>query len=262
MEISDYIHALNDQGAMLASGADFGGLDAAVPTCPPWRTRDLLRHVGYVHRWAARYVADQVTDMMPELTEAEQLAAGPPDDQLIGWFLDGLSSLTNTLASADPATRVWTFFPAASPLTFWARRQAHETAIHCADSQHAAGLRHSYPAGFAADGIDELLMGFFGRDPVDPLAVANVGGTRILLVQAADTGDEWRVLLAEGGDKIMMTARGSSAPEAAACTLTGPASGLYLLLWNRAEPGDAGVTVSGDEQLLRAWRSGMCVTWA
>lgn len=32
----------------------------------------------------------------------------------------------------------WTFLDAPSPLAFWARRQAHETAIHRADAQLAA----------------------------------------------------------------------------------------------------------------------------
>jgi uncharacterized protein (TIGR03083 family) len=262
MEISQHIHALHGHGVMLASAADFGGLDAAVLTCPPWRARDLLRHMGYVHSWARRYVADQVTDVMPELTEAEQLAGGPPDDRLNDWFLDGLDALIEALASADPAMRAWTFLPAVSPLAFWARRQAHETAIHCADAQLAAGLRHAYQAEFAADGIDELLMAIFGRESASPATDAATGGTRALLVRAADTGQEWHVRLSEDACKIITTARGPCPSDSAACALTGPASGLYLLLWNRADPDAAGITVSGDERVLRAWRDGMRVTWA
>lgn len=261
MEISDYIHVLNGQGVMLANAAHLGGLDAAVPTCPPWRARDLLCHVGYVHRWATKYVLEQVTEMVPELTEAEQFAGGPPDDQVIGWFLDGLTSLTDAFSSADPATRAWTFFPAASPLAFWARRQAHETAIHCADAKYAAGLRHSYPAEFAADGIDELLMGFLRRDSVDPATVATTGGLLALSVRAADTDQDWHVVLTQDGSKIVTTGRGQCSSDLIACTLTGPASGIYLLLWNRADPVSAGVSVSGDEQVLHAWRNGVRVSW-
>ena len=134
MEISDYIGALSDQGMMLVNAAYSGGLDAVVPTCPGWRARDLLHHVGYVHRWATlQYVAGQVTDVLPELTEAEQLAAGPADGQLHDWYIEGLQALLDTLAGADLGMRAWTFLPAPSPLAHWARRQAHETAIHCAD---------------------------------------------------------------------------------------------------------------------------------
>ena len=47
----------------------------------------------------------------------------------------------------------------------------------------------------------------------------------------------------------------------AAWRLTGPASGLYQLLWNRCDPAAAGVTVSGDARLAQSWRDGMHVRW-
>jgi uncharacterized protein (TIGR03083 family) len=260
MEISDYITALNGQGAMLVSAAYSGGLDAVVPTCLPWRARDLVHHVGYVHRWATRYVIGEVTDVMPELTEAEQFAAGPPDDKLQGWFTDGLDALTAALQGADPAMQAWTFLPAPSPLAFWARRQAHETAIHCADAELAAGCQYGYPAAFAADGIDELLIGFFGRGEQAPADMAPAAG-RGLLVQAADTGQDWHVRLSADARTVLSTGPGPDPADSATCTVTGPASGLYLLLWNRAEPPAVEVKVSGDEQVLHAWRDGMQITW-
>jgi uncharacterized protein (TIGR03083 family) len=261
MEISDYTATLSDEGALLINAVYVAGLDAAVPTCPLWRARDLVYHMGYVHRWATRYVTEQVTDPMPELTEAEQLASGPPDHELHDWYLDGLQALVNALAGADPDMRAWTFLPAPSPLAFWARRQAHESAIHCADAETAAGFGHAYPAEFAADGIDELLVAFFGAKSADPLAVGGAQGTQALLVRAADTGQDWHVQLSEDGSKVVTTARGSIPAESAACTLTGPASGLYLLLWNRVDPAAAQVTVGGDEHVLQAWRGGMRLTW-
>jgi hypothetical protein len=47
----------------------------------------------------------------------------------------------------------------------WARRQAHEAAVHRVDAQRAAGAARpgGVDAGFAADGLDELLLGLFGR---------------------------------------------------------------------------------------------------
>ncbi len=58
---------------------------------------------------------------------------------------------------------------APAPREFWARRQAHETTIHMVDAQSAllgrvpstdeAGIS----SAFAADGLDELLRGFFTR---------------------------------------------------------------------------------------------------
>ncbi len=56
-------------------------------------------------------------------------------------------------------------------------------------------------------------------------------------------------------------ARVSRGAGPAACVLEGPASGLYLLLWNRSEAAAAGVSVSGDEDLAAAWRTGIHVRW-
>ena len=43
--------------------------------------------------------------------------------------------------------------------------------------------------------------------------------------------------------------------------MSGPASGLYLYLWNRADAARAGVTVTGDPGLLSAWQSSVRVRW-
>ena len=48
MEITEHIDALRHQGNLLADGAERVGLDAAVPPCPSWQVKDLLRHTGYI----------------------------------------------------------------------------------------------------------------------------------------------------------------------------------------------------------------------
>jgi uncharacterized protein (TIGR03083 family) len=273
MKIADHIDALEQQGELLAAAAEEAGLGAVVPTCPGWRVRDLLRHIGYVHRWATGYVAGQLTDMVPELSEAEQLTAGPADDSLINWFTAGLTALRAALDQADPAMAAWTFLPARSPLAFWARRQAHETAIHSADAQLAAGGRPGFPAGLAADGVDELLIGFFGRETVQAGTgragaetadrAAATDHARVLVVRAVDAGQGWHVRLSPDASRILGTGRGDCPDSLVAdCTVSGPASGLYLLLWNRADPVAADVHVSGEASVLADWVSNMRVTWA
>lgn len=264
MEIGDHIDSLQRQGKLLATTAGQAGLDAVVPTCPGWRVRDLLRHIGYVHRWATGYVAGQLTEMVPELPEAGQLAAGPADDKLIDWYISGLTALKDALDRANPAVAAWTFLPAPSPLAFWARRQAHETAIHRADTELAAGGRPGYPADLAADGVDELLIGFFGRDGTKAGAgTAPAGDSRVLEARAIDTGQAWHVRLSRDASRILATGSGSRQDGPPAdCTVSGPASGLYLLLWNRADPVRADVVVSGEANLLNGWTSNMHVTWA
>ncbi len=200
-----------------------------------------------------------LTQPVPRSTEPEILAGSPAEADLLSWFRDGHAGLVTALAGADPGLVCWAFLPAPSAREFWARRQAHETAIHRVDAEQAAG---GAPTGvgteFAADGVDELIMGFFGRDGGELSDDQRVGARRRLLVRATDTSAEWLLELTEDGKLAATVRRGGGSAE---CTLAGPAAGLYLVLWNRAEPTEVGITVSGDETVLTGWRGGMRVTW-
>jgi len=263
MEIAEHIDALRREGDLLADAAVRAGLAAAVPPCPSWLVKDLLRHTGYVHRWAARHIAECPDQVIAGSSEAEILGGGVADADLLAWFRDGHAALAQTLATADPAVECATFMPAPSPLAFWARRQAHETAIHRADADSAAGATAEYPPEFAADGIDELITGFGRRRKYQPGA----DGGGLLRVVAADTGDAWSVEPREGrlhprrDTADVADAAPPAAAPATACTVTGPASGLYLYLWNRADASRAGVTVTGDPALLAAWQASVRVRW-
>jgi uncharacterized protein (TIGR03083 family) len=274
METAEHIGALAREGELLAAAAERADLVAEVPSCPGWQVRDLLRHISYVHRWAAGYVRDAVRERVPRLSEPELLRAGPADDELIDWFRAGHAALVETLFAAPPGLECWSFLAAPSAVAFWARRQAHETAIHRADAELVAGDPTEYDPEFAADGIDELLTGFLGRGEQDRSAASAV-----LRVRPADAGQEWHVWLAEGGRRIVGTARGSSPASVsepgtrepgtggpaecvlAECVLAGPASALYLLLWNRCPPSAAGLRIDGDADLIQAWQAAMHVAW-
>ena len=255
MEIAEHVNALRREGEWLADAAERAGLDATVPPCAPWQVKDLLRHTGYVHRWAARHITECPDQIIDGPSEEEILSGGADDAGLLAWFRDGHAALAQTLATADPAVACATFMPAPSPLAFWARRQAHETAIHRADADSAAGATPEYEADFAADGIDELIMGFGRRRKYQPGSTAD--GTR-LRVLATDTGDAWLVEAHEGR---LQPRRDADGLQEAGCTVSGPASGLYLYLWNRADAARAGVTVAGDPGLLSAWQSSVRVRW-
>ncbi|MBV9208073.1 MAG: maleylpyruvate isomerase family mycothiol-dependent enzyme [Actinobacteria bacterium] len=258
MEIAEHIDALRCQGQLMAEAAGRAGLGAAVPPCAPWLVRDLLRHTGYVHRWAARHIAERPGTVIDGPPEAEILNGGPPDPELLAWFRAGHAALIETLGRADPGVECATFMAAPSPLAFWARRQAHETAIHRADAESAAGATPRYPAEFAADGIDELIMGFGRRRRYAPAVGEDAGR---LFVVAADTGDAWSVEAHEGRLQPRRDTGGDAAG-GAGCTVSGPAAGVYLFLWNRADAGQAGVTVTGDTGLLASWKSGVRVRWS
>ncbi len=251
MEISEHIAALRDQGTWLADAASRAGLDAAVLPCPPWRVKDLLRHTGYIHRWATRHVTECPDHVLDGPPEEEILRGGASDPELLDWFRAGHTALVKTLATADPALECATFMAAPSALAFWARRQAHETAIHRADAESASGVVPDYAPDFAADGIDELIMGFGQRRKYRPETSAD-GGMQVL---ATDTGDAWHL------DVYQSRIQAHRGPGPGGCTVSGPASGVYLFLWNRSGDAQANVTVTGDRGFLTAWQSSVRVRW-
>jgi uncharacterized protein (TIGR03083 family) len=253
MEIAEHVEAVRREGELLADAAEQAGLDAAVPPCAPWQVKDLLRHTGYIHRWAARHLIEGPERVLGGPEEAEILAGGAPDPELIDWFRTGHDALVRTLSSADPELVCATFMDAPSALAFWARRQAHETAIHRADAYSASGTLPEFAPEFAADGIDELIMGFGHRRKYQ----AASDGDGVLHVRTADTGDNWTI---EPCDNRLVPHRGAPRQETA-CTVTGPASDLYRFLWNRCDTASTGVTVTGDQDALICWKAAVQVRW-
>lgn len=300
MEIADHIACLRSEGELLAEAAERSSLSAPVPACPGWRVRDLLAHLGFVHRWAADYVAEERTEMTREPGEEEIIRLAPADDSLVAWFRDGHARLVSVLAAADPAVGCWTFLAAPSPLAFWARRQAHETAIHRADAQLAAAAAVSgadldpflpglggdgvdrldpfpprlaadavdqldpFPPGLAADGVDELLTGFGARNPG---SLSDAPATLVIRAEDGACRANWTVLMGQpraGVSRGLDPGRrapeaGATGPAPAYCEVAGPASALYLMLWNRGTA--AGLDVRGDAGVLATWRENMRVRW-
>jgi uncharacterized protein (TIGR03083 family) len=259
METAEHIDALRRQGELLADAAGRAGLDAPAPPCLPWQVKDVLRHTGFVHRWAARHITERPDAVLDGPSEEEILRGGATDAELLAWFRAGHAALVETLAQADPDLVCPIFMAAPSPLAFWARRQAHETAIHRADTESASGIRPDYPADFAADGIDELTTGFGLRRKYQPRAGTAADG-QLLRVVATDTGGAWSIGTCQGRLQPHRETSPDTA-DSAACTVSGPASGLYLYLWNRADAAGAGVTITGDPALLASWQGAVKVRW-
>src|SRR2546430_11806167 len=79
MEIAEHVNALRREGEWLADAAERAGLDAPVPPCAPWQVKDLLRHTGYVHRWAARHITECPDQIIDGPSEEEILSGGADD---------------------------------------------------------------------------------------------------------------------------------------------------------------------------------------
>jgi uncharacterized protein (TIGR03083 family) len=251
MEIADLVSQLRADGARLAGVVADTDLDARVPTCPDWELRDLVRHVGGVHRWATGFVRN--VDPHPQDGDLEEIVGGwPDDDELVAWFRAGHGDLVAALDAAPSDLETWTFLEAPSPLAFWARRQAHETAIHRVDAESASERVSGFPAAFAADGIDELVLRFASR----PGRELPVDRPRAMVVQAPDADRRWRIGFAPEGFDNETVPTSSDAD----LTVTGSASDLYLWLWNRRDA--LGLQAIGDRELLDLWRDAVRIRWS
>jgi uncharacterized protein (TIGR03083 family) len=171
-----------------------------------------------------------------------------PDDPAArpAWLRDGAARLAETVrAGGGP---VWTHL-GPGPATYWARRMAHETAVHRADGQIAVGTRPVIDAVIAADGIAEWL-GFLPAARADPPERPSpLPEGKLLHLHATDEGvnGEWLIRGVPGG--VTVTAGHGKGDTA----LRGPASALLLVLLRRLPPDDPGVAVIGDRALLDGW---------
>ncbi len=190
---------------------------------------------------------------MDDAGAAAAVGPMPSDAGLLDWFREGHAALVDTLTGAPADLECWSFLPSPSPLAFWARRQAHETAIHRHDADAAAGAPGpAVDPALALDGIDELVRGFMTRSR----ATLRSDRPRTLQVRTTDSADgadgagSWRLTITQEPPTVTTDER----PEPADLTLTGPAHELYLLLWNRLPAEQAReVEATGDRDLLALW---------
>ena len=215
------------QVSVLLAAAD---LAAPVRSCPGWQVRDLVEHLGGVHRWTTEILRTGERAHFPD---------SPAGDELVRWFDDGAETLARTLADADPASPCWTMAPP-NEVGFWSRRQAHEAMIHRWDLAVAVGAPADLNPALATDGIDEAVFTFFPRQiklsrqaPLtDAVAIVEVG-----------TGRRW-VLEGDGTTTNHDTTDVD-------VTVTGDVVQLLLLLWHRVDLADSAVYVDGDAGAAR-----------
>jgi len=220
-----------------------------IPACPEWTLRQLVTHVGRAHRWAAEIVGTRATDFIEFRAVPDGKAPGDATGRA-QWLTDGAARLADVVRAAGQDL-AWSF-DGMRPAHFWARRMAHETLVHCADVQEAAGEAFDPRPEFAADAIDEWLrfMSRLNAGGNDLASVLPAG--RSLHVHATDPGlgglGEWLVTHpAEDGVRVL----GEHAKSDVA--LTGPAADVLLVLMRRRPPGSGAVQVSGDAALLDRW---------
>lgn len=130
-------------------------LDLLVPACGPWRVRDLVRHLGSVHRMFRRVADEGLMTRPPVLVDDDRPEAG--DAAVADWAGRETGALLVALERLDPASPRWNFTDGPQLGSFIFRRMLHETAVHRHDVQDAHGHAESIDAEIAADGVREFL---------------------------------------------------------------------------------------------------------
>jgi uncharacterized protein (TIGR03083 family) len=238
VDASEYLRHLEADGPRLADAASAAGLDATVPGCPDWQVRDLVAHVGEVHRWATAIVDGALAE--PKVAPP----AVPDDTELLDWYVVGHAALIEALRAAPSDLTCFAFLPAPSPLAFWARRQALELVIHRSDAEAAATSRTLIDDALALDGMDELLNGFGARKKEFAPAVIRL---------APGEAAPWFVTLGSAGLAASREDPGTPAD----VTVTGSPGEVYRWTWNR--PAD--VRVDGDPAVAEEWQK-IRVRWS
>jgi uncharacterized protein (TIGR03083 family) len=221
-----------------------------IPTCPEWTLRQLVTHVGRAHRWAAEITRTRSDAFIPFRDVPDGKL---PDDRAeqCTWLLTGATRIVDAVREAGNDL-VWSF-TGPTPAGFWIRRMAHETLVHRADAQLAAGAEPEpvIEAEIAADAIDEWLMLLTGRLGNTDERTKALPAAAGLHVHATDDGlggrGEWMIRHGAGG---LTVEPGHGKGDAA---LTGPAASLLLVLMRRRPVSDRAVTVHGNSAIVAGW---------
>ncbi len=209
-------------------------LSTQVPWLGRWKVRDVVAHLGGVHRWAARIVRTKSMDG-PGFRKSKL-----DGSELCNWFDEGADELVEVLAS-NPLDDACPNFNPGSDATvhFWARRQLHETTVHRWDVEAAVDDVTPISPHVAADGVDEYLDVFVrtrGKQTlVAPLTLTSKRPARSwALTPSTRPG---RVDVAAG--KLTDT------PD----EIVGPPQDLLLLLWGRRALSTTDLTVHGSPEV-------------
>jgi uncharacterized protein (TIGR03083 family) len=211
------------------------GLDVPVETCGQWKMSDLLLHVGRVYTRAGTLVGERQT------TQMDYPAAPPRGTDPVEFLDEALDRLVHALGDADPDTPAWNWSSEPDVAAFWARRMAHESAVHHYDAQRAHSLAQPMDADLAHDGMDELI------DLIMP-RIRERDGRELpeatYCFVATDEGS-WPVRLGADGVERLDVAK---EPDV---TVRGTASALLLAAYNRVKW--TSLEVEGDMAALEAW---------
>ncbi|WP_420452781.1 maleylpyruvate isomerase family mycothiol-dependent enzyme [Ilumatobacter sp.] len=243
----DPIETLQSDGIATIEMFRDGDPTAEVPDCPGWGLSDLARHLGGVWHFWGQIVSQGITERS-RLQEIS-VPSGLDGEMLVDFASVAHNELYSALVRAGVETEVWTW-TGANRTTAWVRRRmALEAAMHRFDAARALGDPYEVPTAMAADGIDEFLEWFAGRERRE--GERKPGGTVHLHCTDTDAGDvaggEWYVSsLKEPSCTFTREHRKADA------AVRGRAHEVLAWLWRRETDG---IEILGDDAVARRFRA-------
>lgn len=245
-----YIQAISDQSELLRHAISGQDMATPVASCPGWNVGQLVRHLGGGQLWAAELVRTRAASP-PSDTAMRDLSPFVDEDAdvLVAWLGDSHRELAVALTEAGTDAELWCPVTTDSrgPVEFFARRFAHETAMHRADAVLALGQPFGLDTLLAIDGVDEWLeLGVlpFHFD-VHPWVHELRGPDSTVRLHATDVDISW--VMDMTGDTY--TWRRSD--EEAAASMSGLVTELLLTIFRRTDP--SGLQLDGDRAWLEFW---------
>lgn len=217
----DHLNELGSGMARFTELASRATGDEPVPNCPDWTTRDLIQHLGTIHRWAAAIVLSGQRQEMPKPVFG---------DDLVEWYAGTAAALLAALQAVDTEEPTPNFSLIDETAGFFHRRQMHEVTIHTIDAAQALGVPEDewrIAPLLAADGVEEVLRVFFPR--MTARGKRPTVQSRIRLT-AVDTGQSWLMGPPEGDGFPPVLLHSSFDADS---SVEGKAADLYLALWHR-----------------------------
>jgi uncharacterized protein (TIGR03083 family) len=154
-------HLLGLQQEIERFRGGIGDLDLRVPTCPQWLVRDLVHHVGSVHRLFRRVAEEGWMERPPPPAPDDRPDVN--DDRIVEWAARQSDLLVQALSDLDPRAPRWNFSSGPQVGAFIPRRMHLETLVHRWDLERASGEPGPIDDAVAVDGVREYLEVYLPR---------------------------------------------------------------------------------------------------
>ncbi|WP_394614474.1 maleylpyruvate isomerase family mycothiol-dependent enzyme [Lentzea sp. JNUCC 0626] len=230
----------------LVTALDGADLSAPVPTSPGWTLNQLLRHLGFTHRWIEHLVRERVPTADRSLSHSVEGIAGESAAELGPWLLEGVELFEKAMHEAAGLDDVAVLVPGESGPRYWSRRIAHETWMHRYEAFNALGMPFSINLDVAWDGLYEWMGPILNQRRAALGPLLGQGHKLRFFASDYDYSPRWTVDLS--GD-VPVALRDTKVR--CSVYVRAPIADLVLILVGRRIPARSEVT--GDKKLLRTF---------